>query len=83
MRDLGISGIRPGKSYRVTTHADEGQHRPADLVDRQFSAPAPNRLWVADLTYVKTYGRVSLRRFHPRRLLPHDRRLAAVHLAAL
>jgi putative transposase len=56
MRDLGISGIRRGKSYRVTTHADEGQHRPADLVDRQFSAPAPNRLWVADLTYVKTYA---------------------------
>jgi putative transposase len=29
--------------------------RPADLVDRDFRAPAPNRLWVADLTYVKTH----------------------------
>ena len=29
---------------------------PADLVERQFRAPAPNRLWVADLTYVKTHS---------------------------
>jgi transposase InsO family protein len=29
--------------------------RPADLVDRQFHPEAPNRLWVADLTYVKTH----------------------------
>ena len=29
--------------------------RPADLVDRQFTADGPNRLWVADLTYVKTH----------------------------
>ena len=28
--------------------------RPADLVERIFSAAAPNRLWVADLTYVWT-----------------------------
>ena len=30
-------------------------HRPADLVERRFAAPAPNRLWVADVTYVKTH----------------------------
>ncbi|HZA86623.1 MAG TPA: IS3 family transposase, partial [Acidimicrobiales bacterium] len=30
--------------------------RPADLVERQFRAPAPNRLWVADLTYVKSHS---------------------------
>ena len=30
--------------------------RPADLVDRKFNAPAPNRLWVADLTYVSTWS---------------------------
>jgi hypothetical protein len=32
-----------------TTTGDEALKRPADLVDRQFRAPAPNRLWVADL----------------------------------
>jgi transposase InsO family protein len=36
--------------------SDENQHRPSDLVDRQFMASAPNRLWVADLTYVKTHS---------------------------
>jgi putative transposase len=54
MGDLGISGVRRGKAYKVTTRSDERQHRPDDLVDRDFTATAPNRLWVADLTYVKT-----------------------------
>ena len=35
--------------------ATTGSDRPADLVEREFRAPAPNRLWVADLTYVKTH----------------------------
>jgi putative transposase len=56
MRALGLSGVRRGKSYRVTTRTDDRQRRPNDLVDRQFSAPVPNRLWVADLTYVKTHA---------------------------
>jgi putative transposase len=56
MRDLGLAGVRRGRAFKVTTHADERQHRPDDLVDRQFTAPAPNRLWVADLTYVKTHA---------------------------
>ena len=56
MRDLGLSGARRGKAFKVTTHHDDRQHRPADLVDRNFNAPAPNRLWVADLTYVKTHS---------------------------
>lgn len=30
--------------------------RPADLVERRFAASAPNRLWVADLTYVRTWS---------------------------
>jgi putative transposase len=54
MGDLGLSGVRRGKAYKVTTRSDERQHRPNDLVDRDFTAAAPNRLWVADLTYVKT-----------------------------
>ena len=39
-----------------TTEGDDRLDRPADLVERQFRAPAPNRLWVADLTYVKTHS---------------------------
>lgn len=56
MGDLGLSGVRRGKAYKVTTRSDERQHRPDDLVDRDFTAAAPNRLWVADLTYVKTHA---------------------------
>jgi putative transposase len=55
MRDLGMRGVVRGKTVR-TTIGDEATERPADLVDRQFRAPAPNRLWVADLTYVKTHS---------------------------
>ncbi len=36
--------------------AGRGAAGPGDLVDRIFSAPAPNRLWVADLTYVATWS---------------------------
>ena len=55
MRDLGLAGVVRGKKARTTVPADLGA-RPADLVDRTFSAPAPNRLWVADLTYVSTWS---------------------------
>ena len=53
MREMGLEGVVRGKSKR-TTIPDEMAERPADLVDRKFTAPAPNRLWVADLTYVWT-----------------------------
>ncbi len=49
MKDEGLSGARRGRQFKLTTISDENQHRPSDLVDRQFVAPAPNRLWVADL----------------------------------
>jgi putative transposase len=55
MRQLGLTGARRGRAFKVTTRTDDRQRRPDDLVDRQLKAPAPNRLWVADLTYVKTY----------------------------
>lgn len=55
MRDMGLSGARRGKAFKVTTRSDDRQRRPDDLVDRKFKAPAPNRLWVADLTYVRTF----------------------------
>ncbi len=55
MKTMGLTGVRRGRQFKLTTISDENQHRPSDLVDRQFVATAPNRLWVADLTYVKTH----------------------------
>ena len=54
MADLGICGVRRGKTYVTTTISDELQERPKALVKRVFTASAPNRLWVSDITYVKT-----------------------------
>lgn len=55
MRDLGLRGVVRGKPHFTTIPADVAD-RPRDLVDRQFRAAAPNRLWVADLTYVRTWS---------------------------
>jgi len=55
MRARGIRGVVRGAKRRTTTPAATGE-RPADLVNRDFSAPAPNCLWVADLTYVATWA---------------------------
>jgi putative transposase len=55
MRELGLRGVIRGKPKFTTIHGDETD-RPRDLVDRRFSAGAPNRLWVADLTYVRTWS---------------------------
>ena len=53
MRILGLQGARRGKARR-TTIADPHAARAKDLVGRQFAPLAPNRLWVADFTYVST-----------------------------
>ena len=55
MRAEGLCGVVRGKKV-FTTQADETAPRPDDLVERDFTAPAPNRLWVADLTYVRTWA---------------------------
>jgi len=55
MRGLGLRGAVRGKGVRTTVPGQVAE-RPADLVNRSFSAPAPNRLWVADLTYVSTWA---------------------------
>jgi len=55
MRELGLAGVRRGKRRR-TTVADPAAARPADLVGRRFHRPAPDRLWVADFTYVPTWS---------------------------
>lgn len=54
MKKVGIAGVK--RSKRVfTTKSHPAQVRPSDLVERQFTASAPNRLWVADITYVRTW----------------------------
>jgi putative transposase len=54
MAELELVGAVRGKTWRTTISSTVAS-RPADLVDRDFSATAPNRLWVADLTYVSTW----------------------------
>ncbi len=53
MRIAGISGIRRGRKPVTTRPSPTPDTRP-DLVQRRFSSNAPNRLWVADITYVPT-----------------------------
>jgi len=53
MRAAGLAGVTRTKRVRTTRPAAI-EARPADLVERIFTAPAPNRLWVSDLTYVWT-----------------------------
>lgn len=56
MRSLGLRGAVRGRAFTVTTAADISLLRPPDLVRREFHAEGPNRLWVADLTYVATWA---------------------------
>jgi putative transposase len=55
MRRMGLAGVVRGKAVRTTVRSEDGV-RAADLVKRQFTAGAPNRLWVADFTYVATWA---------------------------
>ena len=57
MRQLGLQGAVRGRRFKITTIPDELAERPTDHVQRNFTADAPNRLWVADLTYVWTRDR--------------------------
>ena len=54
MRAQGWEGARYWSKHK-TTIGDDTHPRYPDLVERDFSAPAPNRLWVADFTYVSTW----------------------------
>jgi len=55
MRVMGLHGVIRGKAIRTTT-PDKAAPCPLDHVNRQFHAPAPNRLWVSDFTYVSTWS---------------------------
>ncbi|RLP11435.1 IS3 family transposase [Propionibacterium australiense] len=55
MRAMGLHGIGRATSPRTTRSAPKEQC-PADLVNRHFSAFRPNQLWVADITYVRTFS---------------------------
>ena len=55
MRELGLKGAIRGKTVR-TTVSDKAVPCPRDQVNRRFTAPAPNMLWVSDFTYVATWA---------------------------
>lgn len=53
MREMGLRGVCRRRTPQTTRRSHSGRGVP-DLVDRDFSADAPNQLWVADITYVPT-----------------------------
>ena len=54
MRHAGLVGASHRRSGPVTTRRDQDARPAPDLVDRKFTASGPNRLWMADITYVPT-----------------------------
>lgn len=56
MRSEGLHGVRRGRRHRTTTPGECAADRARDLVQRRFVADGPNRLWVADITYLRTYA---------------------------
>jgi putative transposase len=56
MRIAGLRGVSRRRGFVVTTRRDAQHARAPDLVQRQFAANAPNRLWVADMTYIPTWA---------------------------
>ena len=55
MRAAGLEGVSRRKKTRTTTRSED--QRPAlDLVERDFTADGPDRLWVADITYIPTWS---------------------------
>ena len=55
MRQSGLTGVSRRRGTR-TTHRERGRGAAPDRVERQFSADAPDRIWVADITYVPTWN---------------------------
>ena len=69
MRVLNLEGVRRGKRKRTTLPAELSE-RPADLVDRQFKAETPNRLWVAVELLEEAVKQYFRRRWHLNASLP-------------
>ena len=55
MRQQGMNGVRRGKGVRTTVPAKDGR-RAGDLLNRNFTAAAPNLVWIADFTYCRTWA---------------------------
>jgi putative transposase len=55
MREAGLQGISR-RRFVVTTRRDEAARPAPDLVERRFQAEGPNRLWLADITYIPTWA---------------------------
>ena len=55
MRTAHLQGVWPHR-FVITTVRDDAAKQPIDLVDRSFYAEYPDRLWVADITYVPTWS---------------------------
>ena len=55
MRHLGLSGVVRTKQVRTTIPGKDG-HRAGDLLNRNFRAAAPNKVWVSDFTYVRSWA---------------------------
>jgi len=55
MRDQGMNGVRRGRAHRTTIPGKDGV-RAGDLLNQDFTAEAPNRVSVADFTYVRTWA---------------------------
>ena len=55
MRHLGLSGVVRAKGIRTTIPGKDG-HRAGDLLNRDFTADAPNKVWVSDFTYVRSWA---------------------------
>ncbi len=76
MRAEGLEGVRRGRRQRTTTPAETAADRARDLVGRDFTAAGPNELWVADITYLRTFSGYLYLAFILGCLQPHDRPLA-------
>ena len=73
----GLSGVVRGRRHRTTIPGGKDSRRAPDLLDRDFTAAVPNRKWVTDFTYTRTWsGFVYVR---DRLLLAGHRGLARRH----